>query len=186
MIKVVRKTTKGDISKIILSTVKATGFMGIALVAPNALSAFSKLGFFGFSKENYGQINRARNRLLKNGYLVKDDKGFVRLSSKGEDRLRKYELSDYELRIPRIWDGKWRVIIFDIPEYRKNLRDKLRRTLISIGFCKIQNSVWVFPYECEELFLLLKADFKIGKDVLYLVVDKLEGDQLFKKAFDLN
>jgi len=185
MVKVVRKTTRGDIGKTILNVVKVAGFLSTALVAPNALSVFSKLGISGFSKDNYGPINRARNNLLKNGYLEKDSNGFLKLSEKGEERLRKYELSNYELKIPRIWDKKWRVIIFDIPEYRKNLRDKLRKTLMSIGFCKIQNSVWVFPYDCEELLVMLKADFKVGKDVLYMVVDKLEGDQFFKDSFDL-
>jgi len=180
MMKVVRETTRGDISRTILTSIKIAGFISAALVAPNVLTTFEKLGI---SIDNKGSINRARNHLLKEGYLKRNDEGFLSLSEKGEKKLEKLILSNYELRIPRIWDKKWRVIIFDIPEYRKNLRDKLRKTLINIGFCKIQNSVWVFPYDCEDLLILLKADFKIGRDVLYLVVDKLEGDEGFREVF---
>lgn len=180
--KVVRKTTKGDISRTILTSIKIAGFISAALVAPNVLSAFEKLGI---SIDGKSSITRAKNRLIKEGYLERNDDGYLRLSEKGEKKLEKLILSNYELRVPRVWDKKWRVIIFDIPEYRKNLRDKLRKTLIYLGFCKIQNSVWVFPYDCEDLLILLKADFKIGRDVLYLVVDKLEGDEDFKEAFGL-
>jgi DNA-binding transcriptional regulator PaaX len=181
--RVVRQTTKGDISRIILSSIKIAGFISAALVAPNALSAFEKLGI---SIRDNNSVTRARNRLLREGYLVKDKEGFVSLSAKGEKKLEKYMFANYDLKVSRIWDKKWRVIIFDISEDKKELRDKLRRSLVAIGFCKIQNSVWVFPYDCEDLTVLLKADFKIGREVLYLVVEKLEGDELFKKAFGLN
>lgn len=182
MMKVVKETTRGDISRTILTSIKIAGFVSAALVAPNVLTAFEKLGI---SINNKGSINRARNHLLKEGYLERNDEGFLCLSEKGEKKLEKLIIANYELKVPRMWDKKWRVIIFDIPEYRKNLRDRLRKTLVNIGFRKIQNSVWVFPYDCEDLLILLKADFKIGRDVLYLVVDKLEGDEGFREAFGI-
>jgi DNA-binding transcriptional regulator PaaX len=39
-----------------------------------------------------------------------------------------------ELNKNKKWDGKWRVLIFDIPETRRFDRDNIRRALISIGF----------------------------------------------------
>ena len=50
---------------------------------------------------------------------------------------------------------------------------------------RMQDSVWIFPYDCEDLITLLKADFKVGYDLLYMVVDKLEGDHIFKDYFKL-
>src|SRR3989344_5509248 len=50
---------------------------------------------------------------------------------------------------------------------------------------KLQNSVWVYPYDCEDFISLLKADFKIGKDVLYIIVEKLENDWHLRKFFNL-
>ena len=98
------------------------------------------------------------------------------MTKKGEDKLKEYSHSDYELLIPRTWDKKWRVLIFDIPEHRRTLRNKIRNTLIGIGFLRVQYSVWIFPYDCEELVTLLKADFRIGKDLLYLIVERIEND----------
>ena len=53
------------------------------------------------------------------------------------------------------------------------------------GFLCIQGSVWVYPYDCEDLVALLKADLHIGKDVLYTIVEKIENDAWIKKHFNL-
>lgn len=95
------------------------------------------------------------------------------------------ESIDYHICKPKKWDGKWRILIFDISEKRKRDRDKLRFILRSIGFFKLQNSVWVYPYDCEDLINLLKTDLHIGKAILYIVADKIEYDINLKKRFDL-
>jgi hypothetical protein len=45
--------------------------------------------------------------------------------------------------------------------------------------------VWLYPYDCEDVIVLLKADLKIGKDVLYMIVDELEFDQPYCRYFGL-
>jgi hypothetical protein len=50
----------------------------------------------------------------------------------------------------------------------------------------MQDSVWIFPYDCEELVALLKADFKVGKDLLYMVVEKIENDHALRLHFNLS
>ena len=77
------------------------------------------------------------------------------------------------------------MVIFDIKESRKKTRALLRATLRQIGFIRLQNSVWIYPYDCEDLISLLKADFKIGKDILYMIVEKLENDWHLRKSFNL-
>lgn len=185
MVKVVKKISKGDIVKTILLTIQAAGILSAALVAPNAIGAMEKLGILNGYKRRKEIINRSRDALLKSGFLKKDSNGFLQITEKGKEKLDQYLFQGYVLKVPRFWDKKWRVIIFDIPERSRCLRNKVRRTLISIGFHKIQNSVWVFPYDCAEYVALLKADFKIGKDVLYMEVDNIEGDTQLKKAFNL-
>lgn len=155
------------------------------LVAPNAIQVLAKLGIIDVRKRRGEFINRARNRLIDAGMLSRDHKGFLRLTHKGAARLRQLELKDFKLKKPRRWDYKWRMLIFDIPEYRKLLRDKIRRTLIAIGFVHLQHSVWVYPYSCDDLVALLKSDFKIGKDLLYLIVDSIENDRHLRKQFGL-
>ena len=53
------------------------------------------------------------------------------------------------------------------------------------GFLCIQKSVWISPYDCEELVALVKAELRIGKDALYVIVDSIENDGWIKKHFKL-
>src|SRR3989344_4088802 len=118
--------------------------------------------------------------------LKKTSQGkFARLTSKGKELLTKVEENNYQLEKPKRWDKKWRMIVFDISEKRKKVRDQLRRTLVSIGFVHMQHSVWVYPYDCEDLINLLKADFMIGKDVLYVIADRIENDKWLREYFNL-
>lgn len=99
--------------------------------------------------------------------------------------MRRFECAQSILLEPERWDRKWRLLIFDIREKRKSCRDKLRLTLVNLGFIRLQNSVWVYPYDCEEYIALLKADFKIGKELLYIIADEVEGDHVLKRYFGL-
>ena len=179
-----RKTKRKNITRFVLGVVGIAGMLGVAMVAPNVLGAMGKLGLMPGRRQKE-IVNRARNRLLRKGLLERKD-GFLRLTPKGERELRLLEIHDFEVKRPKRWDQKWRVLIFDIPEYRKGLRDKIRHTLESIGFVRLQDSVWVYPYDCEDLIAFLKADFKIGKDMLYLIVEELESDRHLKQHFGLH
>lgn len=174
---------KGEIQKTVLKTVAAVGILAVALLAPNAMQILNLFG--GKRKRNLGQaINTSRRRLVAHG-LLQYKNGFLELTKKGTSKLEELERREYRLPIPSRWDKKWRVLVFDIPEHKRVLRNKIRLTLASIGFKRLQQSVWVYPYDCEDLITLIKADFKIGKDLLYLIVDSIENDHELKSFFDL-
>jgi hypothetical protein len=178
-----KRTRRKNIRKIILGTVAVVGIMSIGAVAPNVLGAMDKLGLLP-AKRQKEIIRVARVRLVKQGLLVYEGTK-LRLTLKGEKVLRGFELKEYQIQKPRRWDTKWRVLIFDIPESRKSLRDKIRQTLQMVGFLRLQDSVWLYPYDCEDLIVLLKADFKIGKDLLYMIVESLEYDAPYRRHFNL-
>ncbi|MEK7107893.1 MAG: hypothetical protein AAB814_01860 [Patescibacteria group bacterium] len=180
-----RRVRAKNLEKIVLGTVAVAGLLSVALLAPNALQA---LKLFGWKphKRYREVIARSRNRLIEHGLLARDEKGFLRLTSKGEAKLRELERREYKLPHPKRWDKKWRVLIFDIPEKRKYLREKIRNTLRAIGFNQLQKSVWIYPYDCEDLIALLKVDFKVGKDLLYLVVDEIENDKKLLGLFQIS
>ncbi|MBI1957316.1 MAG: hypothetical protein HYS44_02565 [Candidatus Niyogibacteria bacterium] len=178
-----QKKRRANLQKMILQVVAVAGVVGVAMVAPNVIGAMARLGFIP-SRRQKEVANLSRDRLIRRGLLSYHD-GRLRLTPKGEAMLRILELRDYHLKKPKRWDGKWRVLIFDIREKRKSLRERIRRTLIAIGFQRLQDSVWIYPYDCEDLITLLKSDFQIGKDVLYLVVDQLEYDAPLKAFFCL-
>ena len=45
--------------------------------------------------------------------------------------------------------------------------------------------MWVYPYDCEDIIGLLKTDFGVGKDVLYIIADEIENDRHLRHEFDL-
>ncbi len=54
------------------------------------------------------------------------------------------------------WDGKWRMVMFDIPERERTLRDQLRRELIHRHFGCLQKSVWISPRPIDNLARFLR------------------------------
>lgn len=178
-----KRARNNNLRALILGSVAIGGVLAVGLVAPNVLSAMGKLGLLPKSREDE-YIGSARRRLKKQGLLVERD-GFLRITPKGRRQLQSLSLSFAKPSVLRRWDGKWRVLIFDIPERRRTVRAGIRRQLQSSGFRRIQDSVWLFPYPCEEFVALLKSELRIGRDMLYLVVDALEGDNQFRTAFAL-
>ncbi|MBI4094137.1 hypothetical protein HY417_04185 [Candidatus Kaiserbacteria bacterium] len=83
----------------------------------------------------------------------------------------------------RAWDGKWRVVIFDIPEVYASLRDRVRGILKRAGFEQLQQSVWIFPHECEELVRFIREEPRLSRYVLYGVLDRIQGDERLKRLF---
>jgi phenylacetic acid degradation operon negative regulatory protein len=57
---------------------------------------------------------------------------------------------DPEARWNRNWDGRWRLVLFDVPRTYNTTRDKLRRYLQRRGFGYLQNSVWITPDPVDE------------------------------------
>ncbi|OHA43834.1 MAG: hypothetical protein A3G59_02945 [Candidatus Taylorbacteria bacterium RIFCSPLOWO2_12_FULL_47_20] len=179
-----KKRKRNNVKKIVLATVKALGFVSVALMAPNALQYMERLGLTPSGRQRE-VINRARDRLLKKKLLTRNSKGFLELTNEGIKQLRRMELSSELIPYQEKWDHRWRILIFDIPEKRKYLREKIRNTLACLGFLRLQDSVWIIPYDCEDLITLLKADFKVGKDLLYVVVEEIENGKHLEEFFNL-
>lgn len=93
-------------------------------------------------------------RNLKTGNIEKEIKGsqvFLSLTSAGKQKIKR-EFPLIRLQ-NKTWDRKWRLVIFDIEETARSVREIFRRKLKELGFGMLQKSVWVTPFD----FL---ADFK--------------------------
>lgn len=180
---------KTDITKLVLSSVGVAGVVAIALVAPNVLRALAKLQKRHRKYRQRYYVNVVIKKLIeqKKVEYVKNNQGMIclRLTKTGKDELKKYALDSLTIKKPWRWDKKYRVIIFDIKEFKRGVRDNLRKWLESLGFVRLQNSVWVYPYDCREIIILLKSHYHIGKEVIYMTVDSIENDGWLKKKFDL-
>ncbi len=89
--------------------------------------------------KNPRPFDNAMYRLQRSGYIEKGKEGY-RLTDKGYEVIHNYEPKK---------DGIWKLIIFDIPEKQRPVRNFLRQKLQSLGFQKWQNSIWVSPYELD-------------------------------------
>ncbi len=170
-------------------SIGAVGFLAAVSMNPSVLKILLKEGWKQTKRDYKRTVNESTSRLLRTGLIKFEEtpKGkFIRLTEKGKKEFEMIESGRYSLKKPKKWDGKWRMIIFDIKEKRKTIREKLRETLGNIGFVKLQNSVWVYPYDCEDFIILLKSDFMIGKEVLYVIADKIENDKSLKNTFNLS
>lgn len=180
-----KRAKKANIQKIILESVKLAGFVGVATFAPNILSAMKKMGLLTHPRQTES-IMRSKNNLIKKGLLeLKNNK--LSITQYGKRYLLRYlSLGDNrKLNKNKKWDGRWRVLIFDIPENRRSDRNGVRQALVSIGFMRLQDSVWVYPYNCEDLINLIKTENDSDSEILYMIVEMIENDEPIKKYFNL-
>ena len=109
----------------------------------------------------------------------------LKLTVKGVKTAKYYQLDNLQILTPEKWDGKWRVVIFDIHEEKKLGRDALRRKLKQLEFYQLQKSIFCHPYPCENEIILLRETYKIQPYVKILIADKLENEDIIKKLFNL-
>ena len=159
----------------------------IASTAPNVAQL---LRFFpGYKKGarfNF-RIKSVLSRLAAKGLVVFVEKGgkrYARITEEGRHTLN-LETARMQIGKKKKWDRKWRLVIFDIPERRRSVRMRLRKFMVSCGFERLQDSVWAYPYDCEDLIALVKAEFRIGADALYLIVEQMEHDKHLREHFHL-
>ena len=82
------------------------------------------------------------------------------LTPKGEARLRTIVIDEIEIKLPRSWDSKWRLVMYDLPIRFKKARNAFRWKLKDLGFFQFQKSAWIYPYPCEREILFV-VDFYV-------------------------
>jgi CRISPR/Cas system-associated endoribonuclease Cas2 len=181
-----KRRRKRNIQGALLAAVGAAGAVSVMLIAPNIFQALPRIA--GDKYKLRYRAESAAGRLVQKGlarFVLRNGVRCLALTRKGK-RLCAIERAKYALdtRYKR-WDKRYRLVMFDVPHYRRSVRDRLRRVMQECGFLRLQDSVWVYPHDCEELLALVKAELRIGKDVLYAVVESLENDAWVKRHFGL-
>ncbi|OGZ67547.1 MAG: hypothetical protein A3C58_02245 [Candidatus Staskawiczbacteria bacterium RIFCSPHIGHO2_02_FULL_34_10] len=132
----------------------------------------------------YKDYNYPIYNLKKSPYFVFRDNNFY-LSFKGRVEIIKNIIKDKK-KVKK-WDGKWRAVIFDVPEPNRHERNFLRRELKWMGFRELQHSIWITPHDIEkELVCLLELwhnDF--SGDIRILKIEKIINDKDFRKIFKI-
>ena len=115
--------------------------------------------------------------------FVENKERYIELTLKGKKILKEVVFNNLKIDIPKRWDGKWRMVIFDIPEENKNSRDIVREKLKQIGFLRIQKSVYLFPYECTKEIVFLAERLDIKNNVLISILEIIQGERKIIKKF---
>lgn len=176
------------IQDIALRTLYGVALVGTVVVAPNAarLLGHIEMDLTKKRKPQY-RINQALQRLSAKGMIRKDSHGRLHLTPAGVKKARAlFEIQRHMSKKRPRWDNRWRVVIFDVWERRRQTRDRLRSILKRVGFVRIQDSVWAYPYDSEELLVFLRTELRLGKGILYIIAEGMEGDERLRKHFRLN
>ncbi len=72
--------------------------------------------------------------------------------------------------------------VFDIPEDRRESRDAFRARLRYLGLIQFQQSVWIYPYSCEQEIDFLAEYFKVNRFLTILTV-KVQNDEPLREQF---
>ena len=94
-----------------------------------------------------------------------------RLTRKGLDRFEKIRIEELVIPTPKRWDGKWRLVLFDIPIQHRQKRESLLFKLRDLDFYMLQHSAWIHPFDCEKQIGTLLEYLDLTKHVSFLVVN---------------
>lgn len=129
---------------------------------------------------NPASYYNAIHRLTEKGHIKKtkgtgqkDKKIHIKLTEQGKKYIKKHQESIW--RVPRKWDKKWRLVVFDIPEEKRVYRDHLRRYLKILGFGKVQRSIWVSPYDFTKIIKRYAGKLNIAEYIFQITADKFQG-----------
>lgn len=130
--------------------------------------------FYRLEREGCIQIKKANKQI------------YISLTKKGKKKAGWLQIDSLKIKEPRKWDGKWRVVIFDIIELKKTHREAFRGKLKELGFHPIQKSVWIHPFNCKDEIDLLRNFFGLSeKDLRLLIVEDIGKDKEFRWVFGL-
>jgi len=125
------------------------------------------------------------SKMVDMKYDKKKDAVTIILTNEGKKKALTYDILNMKIKKPKVWDGKWRIALFDIPETHRKERDILRWRLKNLGFFEYQKSVFVHPYDCkDEIEYIIEFD-NIRKFVRFVVADSLDNELHLKDYFDL-
>ena len=105
------------------------------------------------------------------------------LTDRGKQKALTYDLDEMKIKKPKVWDRKWRVVLFDIPDNRKKIREALRGYLKNMQFYEFQESVFIHPYDCEDEINYLIEFYDIRKFVRFIIAESLDNELHLKHHF---
>lgn len=123
---------------------------------------------FGHNEQS---VRVAVSRMVKQGWIVSEKKGnksYYYLTPRGEARMEEAAHRIFKLKA-HSWDGKWRMLMYTIPEEKRLIRDELRKELLWSGFGSFSSGCWISPNDLEKEVKALVEKYEISEYVDFFV-----------------
>lgn len=183
-----RRTYTSIVIDDLLAPLAFGGALFLTIAAPNSMVALEKPLMALLNGRDKRQEASRIARYMRQQKLVhvtqNDDGSYqISLTQKGETRGKKA----YFERLPapdKPWDQKWRIIMFDIPEKHKAIRDYLSKHMLNLGLKQLQRSVFIYPYELDEFVAIARDIFpEVRQQLIYLTVENIDIHNVLVKQF---
>jgi DNA-binding transcriptional regulator PaaX len=99
---------------------------------------------------------------------------------------KKLATKNLELKTSPAWDGKWRMVLFDIPESKRPIRDYIRGVLKRMGFREFQRSMWIYPHKLPPFLAKLMSDPQMRKYTRVITTYDIDYDEDLRRRFKLS
>lgn len=182
--------TKYPHTKEVLLVLGVIGLVTASVLAPGlpkALSPFLKKQYKTWGHFNKRKLKAEIKRLKNTGVIEEiNDSGEIvfKLTAKGKEKLMRYKLENMSIDNKK-WDGKWRLVIYDIPKEKKNQAESFRRLIKKMKFLQLQKSVYLTPYPCQEEINFLKTLYSVDDYVTVLTVTGIENQLSYQHYFGI-
>lgn len=142
-----------------------------------------------FSLDDYfpSELRRIAGRLARRGWVRQEEtlEGLkIILTDGGREEILFFQLEELGPKTGN-WDGRWRVVFFDICENDKKKRNKLRKYLKRLGMYNYQKSVWISPYDCDLEVKYIREVLDIPHEIKTGLMIKIENEEELKGIFGL-
>jgi DNA-binding transcriptional regulator PaaX len=127
-------------------------------------------------------LKQSFRRLIEKGF-IEDTGEEYKLTLKGMRFFRKTSGKNPSSVPDKVWDGRWRLVTFDVPCKFDDKRREIRSLLKEFDFYQLQKSVWICPASLSKKFWEIMVDGDLNGYCKTMVVDVLEGDEDLKKHF---
>ena len=178
--------------RLLRSLAIGSGVIAVSLIAPAGAAIAAQEAIAGyFRKKRLARARFLRDlKHLQNRKLVRyrelgGGEVEIAITKQGKEVALRYDIDTVKLKRPSRWDGKWRLIIFDIPSDKKQAREAFRKKLSELGVYPLQKSVFLTPYPCEKEIEFIATIFEIRQYILLLYVSAFEGEEKFRHRFNL-
>ena len=118
--------------------------------------------------------------------VLKDGKVEIVISKNGTRRAMIENLSTLKIARPKKWDGYFWIVLFDIPEKRKRVRDALRFHLKKMDFYELQKSVFILPFPCVKEIKFIAEYYNIRKYIRIIEARSIDHEKEIMNHFKLS